>query len=118
MTTIELTGIELHGYHGVLDAERTEGQRFLFDVELDVPRPERDAIDATVDYRDVAASVRAVSDARAYVLLETLADAVAAELLERFPATRVRVRVRKPDVRLDPPTAESAVTVEARASSA
>jgi dihydroneopterin aldolase len=118
VTTIELRGIELHGYHGVLPHERSEGQRFLFDVELEVAHPDRDAIDAAVDYRDVAASVRAVSDARAYALLETLAGDVAAELLARFPAARVRVRVRKPDVELDPPAAEAAVSVEARASRA
>ena len=33
---IELQGIELHGFHGVLDRERAEGQRFLVDVELDL----------------------------------------------------------------------------------
>ena len=33
---IELSGIELRGRHGVLEHERREGQRFLFDVELDV----------------------------------------------------------------------------------
>ena len=116
MTTIELRGLELHGRHGVLAHEREHGQRFLFDLELDVPAPERDAIDATVDYRDVAAAVREVSDGRDYVLLETLAAAVAETLLERFPASRVRVRVRKPDVELDPPVAESAVSVEVRSS--
>ena len=116
MTTIELAAIELHGHHGVLDEERERGQRFLLDVELDVPHPERDAIEATVDYRDVAATVRAVSEERAYVLLETFADAVAVALLARFPASRVRVRVRKPEVELDPPAAESSVTVERLAS--
>jgi dihydroneopterin aldolase len=33
---IALHGIELHGHHGVLEDERRQGQRFLFDVELDV----------------------------------------------------------------------------------
>jgi len=116
MTTIELRGLELHGRHGVLSDERERGQRFLFDLDLDVPDPAKDAIDATVDYRDVAAAVREVSDGRDYALLETLAAAVAATLLDRFPASRVRVRVAKPDVELDPPVAESAVSVEVRSS--
>lgn len=116
MTTIELRGLELHGRHGVLPHERERGQRFLFDVELDVAAPQRDAIEATVDYREVAAAVREVSESRDYVLLETLAAAVAETLLDRFPASRVRVRVRKPDVALDPPVEESAVSVEARSS--
>jgi len=33
--TIELRAIELFGFHGVLEHERREGQRFLVDVELD-----------------------------------------------------------------------------------
>jgi dihydroneopterin aldolase len=114
--TIELRGLALHGRHGALPEERARGQRFLFDVELDVPAPARDELGATVDYRLVAAAVRDVSDARAYVLLESLAAAVADELLRRFPAVRVRVRVRKPDVELDPPAEHSAVSVERRRS--
>jgi dihydroneopterin aldolase len=59
-----------------------------------------------------------VSDGRAFVLLETLAAAVAEALLARFPASRVRVRVRKPDVALDPPVEYSAVSVESGSSRA
>ena len=40
-----------------------------------------------------------ISDARSYDLLEALATAIADELLQRFDAERVLVRVRKPDVR-------------------
>ena len=117
-TTIELQGLELHGHHGVLEQEREQGQRFLFDVELDVARPREDAIDSAVDYREVAATVREVSDGRAFTLLETLAASVADALLARFPASRVRVRVRKPDVELDPPVEYSAVSVESGSSRA
>ena len=40
--TIELHGIELHGFHGVLEHERREGQRFLVDVELGVVKADRE----------------------------------------------------------------------------
>ena len=65
---IELRGLELHGFHGVLDEERRAGQRFLFDVELEVGEEaaRTDRIEDAVDYRDVAAAVREVSDGRAY----------------------------------------------------
>jgi dihydroneopterin aldolase len=33
--TIELYGLELHGFHGVLEEEREQGQRFLVDLELE-----------------------------------------------------------------------------------
>jgi dihydroneopterin aldolase len=111
---IELAGLELPGFHGATVEERRDGQRFLFDLELtvDAHATETDDLDDTVDYRDVVAAVREVSDARAYTLLEALAAATAETLLARFPVERVRVRVRKPDVRLDAPVEHTAVTVE------
>jgi 7,8-dihydroneopterin aldolase/epimerase/oxygenase len=115
--TIELHGIILHGYHGVLDEERRNGQRFLVDVELDLQHEQAartDAIEEAVDYRRVVVRVREISDARAYHLLEALSAAIAEALLEGFPVSAVRVRVRKPDVVLDPPVEFAAVSVERR----
>jgi 7,8-dihydroneopterin aldolase/epimerase/oxygenase len=110
---IELRGIELHGFHGVLPEERERGQRFLFDVRLDVPDAAvSDRLDDAVDYREVVRTVREVSDGRAFQLLEALAAAVADELLARFPADAARVRVRKPDVVLDPPVEFAAAIAE------
>jgi len=110
---IELYAVEVFGYHGATDAEEREGQTFLIDVSL-WPRqePAGDDIDQTIDYREVAACVREVSDRRRVRLLETLASSLADELVERFTLQRVRVRVRKPHVVLDPPAEYSAVTVE------
>lgn len=114
--TIELQGIELHGFHGVLERERAEGQRFLVDVELDLAdttAAASDRIEDAVDYRDVVAAVTEVFDGHAYNLLEALAAALAEALLSRFPVTRVRVRVRKPEVVLSRPVDHAAVVVEA-----
>jgi dihydroneopterin aldolase len=115
--TIELAGILLHGHHGVLEHERRDGQRFLVDVELDLAHEaaaRTDSIEDAVDYRRVVARVRDVSDARAYNLLEALAAALADALLADFPVDAVRVRVRKPDVVLEPPVEYAAVRVERR----
>ena len=110
---IELSAIELHGYHGALDWERERGQRFLVDVELDVgERGSSDRLADAVDYRDVVACVREVSDANAYTLLEALATALADTLHERFGVASVRVRVRKPEVALEPPVEFAAVVAE------
>jgi dihydroneopterin aldolase len=98
---IEIAGIELRGFHGVLDHERRDGQRFRFDVVVEVPEPAADDIDAAVDYRDVVACVREVSDGHRFQLLESLAAAVAEELRRRFPVERAEVRVGKPDVELE-----------------
>ena len=98
---IELEGIELRGFHGVLDDERRDGQLFRFDVSVDVAEPAEDDIDAAVDYRDLAACVREVSDGTRFQLLETLAAAIADELRRRFPVERATVRVGKPGVELE-----------------
>jgi dihydroneopterin aldolase len=113
MIDVELSGLEIYGYHGVNAEERRHGQRFLFDVSVDVGHDaESDRLEDTVDYREVADAVREVSDGRRFNLLEALAAAVADELIRRFPITHVRVRVRKPDVAL--PVEFSAATVERR----
>jgi dihydroneopterin aldolase len=96
---IELRGLELYGYHGVHAEERERGQRFLYDVELEVgERGRDDRIESAVDYSRVAAAVRELA-AGQFRLLEALASALAAGLFERFAPAWVRVRVRKPDVR-------------------
>lgn len=115
---VELEGLEVRGRHGALESEREQEQRFLFDVRLELgDGPARtDRLEDTVDYRKVVTAIRAVSDARRFHLLEALARAVAEELQGRFPLVSVRVRVRKPDVRLEVPVAWTGATVELRSS--
>jgi dihydroneopterin aldolase len=113
--TIELAGLELHGHHGVLAEEREHGQRFIVDLRLELADQRAgstDRIEDAVDYRDVVAAVRDISDGRTFQLLEAFASTLADELLGRFPLLKVSVRVRKPDVRLELPVEHSAVIVE------
>ena len=96
---VELSGLELHGFHGVEPEEREHGQRFLYDVALEVgDRGASDRLAEAVDYTLVAAAVREVNERR-FDLLEALASSVADTLLERFRPESVSVRVRKPEVR-------------------
>ena len=112
MTIVEVAGLELHGFHGVLDEERRDGQPFVYDLWLDVAeRGLTDRIDEAVDYREVVACVREVNE-RAYQLLEALAAGLADELVARFELRHVRVRVRKPEVQLGAPVEFTAATAE------
>ena len=113
--TIELQSLVVFGHHGYLEEERRLGQRFLVDLWADVDddAASSDDIDETVDYRYLATLVREVFAGPERLLLEGLAGAVADGVLERFPKVeRIRVRVRKPDVVLDPPVEHAAVIVE------
>jgi dihydroneopterin aldolase len=72
----------------------------VFDVELEVgERGTSDRLEDAVDYVEVARAVQEVSGARQFALLEALAAAVADELQRRFSPERVRVGIRKPEVR-------------------
>jgi len=113
--TIELIGLVVFGHHGYLEEERRLGQRFLVDLWVDVrgDATETDRIQDTVDYRRLAALVRDVFGGEERQLLERLAGTIADGILEGFPTIdRARVRVRKPDVVLDPPVDHAAAIVE------
>ena len=100
MITVELRGLRVFGRHGVRKHEQRDGQDFLFDVDLEVgSRGSSDRLEDAVDYSAVARTIKEVSDARSYDLLEALATAVADELLARFSPQHVLVRVTKPDVK-------------------
>jgi 7,8-dihydroneopterin aldolase/epimerase/oxygenase len=98
--TVEVRDLRMLGRHGVHEEERERGQDFVFDVELEVgERGTSDRLEDAVDYVEVARVVREVSDARSYALLEALASAIADALEQRFSPGRLRVRVRKPEIR-------------------
>jgi dihydroneopterin aldolase len=111
---IEIEGLELTGYHGALAEERKKGQLFVFDVRLVAHDAgiRSDQLADTVDYTAVVERIRSVSDGHRFNLIEALAAAVADELIESFPISRVQVRVRKPEVKLEAPAAYTAATVE------
>jgi 7,8-dihydroneopterin aldolase/epimerase/oxygenase len=111
---VELSGLEVFGYHGVEEEEQRLGQLFLFDVQLEVgDRGASDSLVEAVDYTRVASAIRELSDEQRFDLLEALATRAADVLLERFSPEWVRVRVRKPQVKPAGMTVEySGVTVE------
>ena len=93
------------GYHGTLPAERDLGQRFVVDVELHCDLRAAglaDDLTQTVDYSEVYQQVRAIVEGPPAGLTETVAERIAAAVLERHARVEaVRVRVAKPNVRLD-----------------
>ncbi|HEY2325970.1 MAG TPA: dihydroneopterin aldolase [Gaiellaceae bacterium] len=91
---IEIIGLELLGFHGVLPEEQV-GQSFLYDITLEAgDRGISDQIEDAIDYREVAELVREVNTRR-FNLIEALSSAVADAIYERFRPERVVVRVRK-----------------------
>jgi dihydroneopterin aldolase len=101
-------------HHGVLEAERRDGQTFVIDVDI-VCRPfaaaPTDDLADTVDYAAVADRVVELGQGGPYDLIETLADLIAGALVREFPVESARVRVAKPDAPIPHPFEEVAVTV-------
>jgi 7,8-dihydroneopterin aldolase/epimerase/oxygenase len=111
---VEVQGLELRGHHGASAGEQERGQPFLFDLRLEVSDAAlSDRIEDAVDYREVVRLVREISDGGRFALLEALAAAVADAIVQQFPVERVRVRVRKTEVRpAGLPVEWTAATVE------
>ena len=98
---IFLKGMVFYGYHGATPPEKELGQPFVVDLELEVDLKAPGASDDlrdTVDYSRVYRSVKETVEGPSRNLLESLAEAVAQELLRTFPLDGVRVRVTKPHV--------------------
>lgn len=97
---IAISGIRAKGFHGVLAHERAQGQEFKVDVVIHTDTKtaaQTDEIAATIDYAEVAARVRQRITDRPFQLIESLAEAIAADILEFGGVLGVDVRVHKPD---------------------
>jgi len=114
---IVLQGISARGFHGVLDAEKTDGQDFVVDVvlEVDLRRAGRsDLLVHTVSYAEVAADVVGLITGPSLDLIETLADRIAAAALRRPLVQAVEVTVHKPQAPVGVPFGDVQVVVVRR----
>lgn len=96
---IELHGLRVRGYHGVLPEERRDGQLFGIDVALETDvsaAADSDDLADTVDYATVARQVEAIVAGTPVDLLETLAVRIADSCLAQPGVQAVDVAVHKP----------------------
>jgi dihydroneopterin aldolase len=96
---IHLFDVALECRIGVGAEERRNPQQLLADiaVETDIRQAAVSGdVAATIDYSQILDLLRALAGEREYVLIETLAETMAARILERFPALGVRILLKKP----------------------
>ncbi len=99
MDRVLIEGLQVEALIGVYAHERGAVQPLLLDIELgyDNRKPAAsDDVADTLDYAAVCARVRQLVAEREPQLLETLAEALAADLLRSFDAITAKVRIRKP----------------------
>lgn len=89
----------VHGFHGVLSAEKRLGQKFFIDIdcELAAPATASDRMTDAVDYGALCDLAARLSEETVFNLIETFAERIAAAVLDTQPLVRkVTVTVRKP----------------------
>jgi dihydroneopterin aldolase len=84
---------------GVPEEERARPQKLRISVEMKVESlllaAASDEVKDTVNYYDVAETVRGVAQEKPRRLIETLAEDVAAAVLRQYPVREITVRVDK-----------------------
>ena len=98
MDRILLQGMQFYSYHGGSREERTLGQPFQVDLEVEkdlAAAGKSDRLDDTVSYAHVFRVVRDVMAGEPMELLEALAQEIASRSLESFPIDSIRVRITK-----------------------
>jgi dihydroneopterin aldolase len=111
---IALTGLTAHGFHGVFEQERRQGQPFVVDVVLYLdtrPAAASDDLTRTVHYGELATGLADVVRGEPVDLIETLA----ARLAERATAdplvVAADVTVHKPSAPIEETFTDVSVTV-------
>jgi dihydroneopterin aldolase len=101
MDKIYLNKMAFYGYHGVLSEETRLGQRFNVDIvlEADLSKAgETDHLEDTINYAAVYECVRGIVEGPPRKLLESVAETLAASLLQQFPLVdSCIIKVIKPD---------------------
>lgn len=91
-----LSGIRATGRHGARPGEKDEAQDFVVDLDIEVTVGD-DGIEGTADYRGITEATRAVVEQRSFDLIESMAAAIADDLMKLERVARVTAVVHKPN---------------------
>jgi len=95
---IQISGISVKGFHGVLPSEKKNGQKFVVDLSLKVKgNVKKDDIKSVVDYSKLIDLVNEEVGGKSRNLIEHLAEQIGARILKDFKlVTEVQITVHKP----------------------
>ena len=116
MDKILITGISANGFHGVLPEERSAGQVFVVDCELQLNLTaaiKSDELSKTINYAEVSLLIREIIEGPALNLIETLAGKIADVIIKRYrKVQKVIITVHKPQAPIPVDFLDVAVVVE------
>ncbi len=99
MDKIFLNDLQIDTIIGIYDWERETLQTLSFDLEMDwdiAKAAKSDDIVDTLDYGAVATTIVSFVEASRYQLIETLAEDLAALLLQTYPIPKLKLILSKP----------------------
>lgn len=100
MDYIIIDNLEAFGYHGVFEEEAFLGQKFLVTAKLYLDTRQAgmtDNLKASLDYGEACQVIKKLVETERYMLIERLAEEIAARLLLTFSLLReVEITVKKP----------------------
>ena len=115
MDRITIRGLEVFANHGVFPEEKKLGQKFLVDciLYLDLrPAGKCDDLTKSVNYGEVCGFITEFMQKNTFDLIETCAEGLAAEILNRFPPVRaIDLEVKKPWAPVGLPVEDVSVAV-------
>ena len=98
MDIVFLHDLKVDAVIGLWDWERQFKQTLHIDVDLgtDISAAGKsDSIDDTVDYKAVTKRILHITETGGFLLVEALAEAIAAAILDEFKVTWLRLRINK-----------------------
>ena len=98
-TKIKVNNIQLFGYHGTDEKEKTTGQLFEIDIEVspNTTTPISDNLAQTVDYALLYDEVTTIFSKKRYNLIEFLANKIADTITNKYKIYSCKVVIRKPN---------------------
>lgn len=99
MFKILIKNLNLFGYHGAKESEKSEGQNFRFNIEVFIKKDDfskDDSIEDTVNYSEIIKLVKRINSSSSFDLLETLAQEIAGQIEKMSPLIgKVAVKIEK-----------------------
>ncbi len=100
MDTVFVSDLRIDAIIGIYDHERTQKQPVVFDFEMrfDVSKAgETEDINDALNYKTLTDTIRTFVEASDYQLIETLAERVAAIIIDDFGVEHVKLTLHKPN---------------------
>jgi dihydroneopterin aldolase/2-amino-4-hydroxy-6-hydroxymethyldihydropteridine diphosphokinase len=100
MDVIYVEDLEVYAYHGVNQAEKDMGQRFLISLQIFLNLSEAgksDDLSKTINYAKLCCEVEEEFKRKKYNLIEKSAESLANFILKKYtPVEKVTVKIKKP----------------------